>query len=194
MGVSIGNFIFHETEIKGVYIIDMKKYDDSRGFFMETYKRSDFESAGLSYDFVQDNHSLSGKGVLRGMHFQKKHSQAKLICVISGEVFDAAVDLRKDSINYGKSVWAYLSGDNHRQILIPKGFAHGFMVLSDQAEIIYKCDDYYHPEYEGGIAWDDPDLAIPWPSGNVILNDKDKNYPTLAECRIAFDMKTGAVI
>lgn len=188
MDKSIGNFIFHETQIRGVYIIDMKKYSDCRGFFMETYKRDDFESAGLFYDFVQDNHSCSEKGVLRGLHYQKKRPQAKLVRVISGEIFDVAVDLRKDSTTYGSNVSVYLSGDNHRQILIPKGFAHGFMVTSEHAEIVYKCDDYYQSGDEGGIAWNDPKLNIPWPSGVSILSNKDMNNPTLSECRVAFDL------
>lgn len=150
MDKTIGNFVFHETKIEGVYVIDMKMHGDRRGSLMETYKREIFESAGLFYDFVQDNYSCSGKGVLRGLHFQKTHPQAKLVHVIRGEVFDAAVDLRKGSATYGKSVCVYLSGDNHKQLLIPRGFAHGFVVLSDQAELIYKCDDYYHPEDEAG--------------------------------------------
>ena len=188
MDNSIGNFIFNETQIEGVYIIDMKKHVDNRGFFMETYKRNDFDSAGFIYDFVQDNHSCSEKGVLRGLHYQREHPQAKLVRAISGEIFDVAVDLRKNSATYGESVCVYLSGENHRQILIPKGFAHGFMVLSECAEIIYKCDEYYHPEDETGIAWNDPQLAIPWPAEDVILSDKDRKNPTLADCGFAFDM------
>jgi dTDP-4-dehydrorhamnose 3,5-epimerase len=183
----MGNFTFEETKIKGVYIIDVKTYGDDRGYFMETYKESDFASAGLNYRFVQDNQSSSKKGVLRGLHFQKEHPQAKLVRVLSGEVFDVAVDLRKDSETYGQWVGVLLSAENHRQFMIPRGFAHGFVVVSDYAEFAYKCDELYHPEDEGGIAWNDPDVAIKWPDvGEVILSEKDKKNPTLAECRMEF--------
>lgn len=183
----MGNFTFEETKIKGVYIIDVKTYGDDRGYFMETYKESDFASAGLNYRFVQDNQSSSKKGVLRGLHFQKEHPQAKLVRVLSGEVFDVAVDLRKDSETYGQWVGVLLSAENHRQFMIPRGFAHGFVVVSDYAEFAYKCDELYHPEDEGGIAWNDPDVAIEWPDvGEVILSEKDKKNPTLAECRMEF--------
>lgn len=183
----MGNFTFEETKIKGVYIIDVKTYGDDRGYFMETYKESDFASAGLNYRFVQDNQSSSKKGVLRGLHFQKEHPQAKLVRVLSGEVFDVAVDLRKDSETYGQWVGVLLSAENHRQFMIPRGFAHGFAVVSDYAEFAYKCDELYHPEDEGGIAWNDPDVAIEWPDvGEVILSEKDKKNPTLAECRMEF--------
>ena len=191
MDKSIGNFIFHETEIDDVYIIDMKRYGDERGFFMENYKRDVFEEAGLFYDFVQDNHSRSGKGVLRGLHFQKNHPQAKLVHVLRGEVFSTAVDLRKGSATYGKSVCVPLSDKNHRQLLVPRGFAFGFMVMSDQADLIYKCDDFYHPEDEGGIIWNDPELAIPWPDDQPVLSEKDQKNPFLAECGIQFDLREG---
>ncbi len=186
MDRSIGNFTIHDTEIEGVYFIDMKKHGDSRGFFIETYKREALESVGLNYDFVQDNYSRSQKGVLRGLHYQKNHPQAKLIHVISGAVFDVAVDLRKGSATYGRSICAVLSDENNRQLLIPGGFAHGFMVVSDFAVLAYKCDDYYHPEDEGGIAWDDPEIAIPWPDINPLLSNKDRCNPTLSECEIVF--------
>lgn len=159
----MGNFTFHETEIKGVYIIDVKIYGDNRGYFMETYKKADFDAAGLIYNFVQDNQSSSNKGVLRGLHFQKKHPQTKLVRVLKGEVFDVAVDLRGDSETYGKRVGVLLSEESKKQFLIPKGFAHGFVVVSDYAEFAYKCDDFYHPEDEGGIAWNDPDVNVKWP-------------------------------
>ena len=184
----MSNFTFNETDIKGVFIIDVKTYGDHRGYFMETYKESDFKEAGLDYDFVQDNQSSSRIGVLRGLHFQKTHPQAKLVRVLKGEVFDVAVDLRKGSETYGKWVGVFLSEENHRQFMIPRGFAHGFVVVSDTAEFAYKCDDLYHPEDEGGILWNDPDIGIKWPEvGEVILSEKDKNNPTLAESRMEFE-------
>ena len=183
----MSNFTFTETKIKGVYIIDVKTYGDHRGYFMETYKESDFVNAGLNYRFVQDNQSASGKGVLRGLHFQKQYPQAKLVRVLKGEVFDVAVDLRKGSETYGQWVGVLLSEDNHRQFMIPRGFAHGFVVVSEHAEFAYKCDELYHPEDEGGILWSDSDLAIDWPDvGELILSEKDKKNPTFAECRIQF--------
>ena len=188
--MTIGNFTFTETEIRGVFVIDVKTYGDQRGYFMETYKKSDFDAAGLRYDFVQDNQSSSRKGVLRGLHFQKTYPQAKLVRVLSGEVFDVAVDLRKGSESYGKWVGALLSGDNKRQFLIPRGFAHGFLVVSDYAEFAYKCDELYHPEDEGGIAWDDPDVAVNWPDvGEIILSAKDKKNPTLAQSHMEFEVE-----
>lgn len=183
----MGNFIFNKTEIDGVYIIDVKTYGDNRGYFMETYKESDFKAAGLDYNFVQDNQSSSRKGVLRGLHFQKNHPQAKLVRVIKGEVFDVAVDLRKDSATYGKWVGVLLSEENHKQFMIPRGFAHGFVVVSDYAEFAYKCDELYHPEDEGGIMWNDPAIGIEWPEvGEIILSEKDKVHPSLSESKIEF--------
>lgn len=187
--MTVGNFTFTETEIKDLFVIDVKTYGDRRGYFMETYKEAAFIAAGLDYRFVQDNQSSSRKGVLRGLHFQKTFPQAKLVRVLSGTVFDVAVDLRKSSETYGKWVGEFLSGDNKKQLLIPKGFAHGFLVMSDYAEFTYKCDDIYHPEDEGGIAWDDPDIAIKWPdAGDLILSEKDRNNPTLAECGMKFNL------
>ena len=183
----MGNFTFNKTDIDGVYIIDVKTYGDNRGYFMETYKDSDFKAAGLDYNFVQDNQSSSRKGVLRGLHFQKTHPQAKLVRVIKGEVFDVAVDLRKGSKTYGRWVGVLLSEENHRQFMIPRGFAHGFVVVSDYAEFAYKCDDVYHPEDEGGIMWNDPAIGIEWPDvGEIILSEKDKVHPSLAESKIEF--------
>lgn len=183
----MGNFTFSETGIKGVYVIDVKTYGDHRGYFMETYKESDFKEAGLDYYFVQDNQSASKKGVLRGLHFQKAHPQAKLVRVIKGAVYDVAVDLRGDSETYGQWTGVLLSEENHRQFLIPRGFAHGFVVVSDYAEFVYKCDDLYHPEDEGGILWNDPDIGIEWPDvGGVVLGEKDLRNPLLSECRIRF--------
>ncbi len=182
-----GNFTFTETEIKDLYIIDVKTYGDHRGYFMETYKQANFEEAGLHYTFVQDNQSSSRKGVLRGLHFQKTFPQAKLVRVLKGEVFDVAVDLRADSATYGKWAGVLLSEENKRQFLIPRGFAHGFLVTSDYAEFAYKCDELYHPEDEGGILYNDPDIAVAWPEvGELILSEKDKRNPTLAESRILF--------
>ena len=183
----MGNFTIHETDIKGVYINDVKTYGDARGYFMETYKESDFREAGLDYCFVQDNQSSSRRGVLRGLHFQKEHPQAKLVRVLSGEVFDVAVDLRQGSGTYGKWAGVILSGENHRQFMIPRGFAHGFLVLSDYAEFAYKCDELYHPEDEGGIIWNDPDIAIEWPyAGEMTLSEKDLRLPALAESKPFF--------
>ncbi|MBQ6465565.1 MAG: dTDP-4-dehydrorhamnose 3,5-epimerase [Oscillospiraceae bacterium] len=183
----MGNFTFSETSIKDVYVIEPKCYGDNRGYFMETYKKTDFDAAGLCYDFVQDNQSSSRKGVLRGLHFQKTRPQAKLVRVLKGEVFDVAVDLRADSGTYGKWVGVLLSEDNKKQLMIPRGFAHGFVVVSDYAEFAYKCDAIYSPGDEGGIAWDDPDLNIAWPDvGEIILSEKDKRHPGFAEAGIRF--------
>lgn len=185
--MTVGNFTFTETRIKGAYVIEQKCYGDNRGYFMETYKKADFDAAGLSYIFVQDNQSSSRKGVLRGLHFQKTHPQAKLVRVLKGEVFDVAVDLRHGSETYGQWVGVLLSDKNRKQFMIPRGFAHGFVVVSDYAEFAYKCDELYHPEDEGGIAWDDPDIGIEWPDvGDVILSEKDRKNPTLTENPIAF--------
>lgn len=183
------NFIFTETAIKGVFVIEPKVFGDRRGYFMETYSRQAFDEAGLFYRFVQDNQSASKRGVLRGLHFQKKHPQAKLVRALSGEVFDVAVDLRAGSETYGKWVGCLLSEENRKQLLIPRGFAHGFLVVSDRAEFAYKCDDFYHPEDEGGLCWNDPDIDIQWPdTEDILLSEKDKKHPTLAQSRITFDM------
>lgn len=183
----MSNFTFNRTEIDGVYIIDVKSYGDNRGYFMETYKDSDFKEAGLNYTFVQDNQSSSRKGVLRGLHFQRTYPQAKLVRVIKGEVFDVAVDLRKDSKTYGKWVGVLLSEENKKLFMIPRGFAHGFLVVSDYAEFAYKCDELYHPEDEGGIMYNDPTINIQWPDvGEIILSDKDKKHPLLNDSKIEF--------
>lgn len=181
--------IFNKTEIEGVYIIEPKVFGDNRGFFMETYNEKDFKANGLDYVFVQDNQSKSHKGVLRGLHFQKKHPQAKLVRVVEGEVFDVAVDLRKGSTTYGKWVGVVLSEENKKMFMIPRGFAHGFVVLSDTAQFVYKCDDFYHPEDEGGIMYNDPDVDIKWPfSGTIELSEKDKRHPLLRDCKMEFDL------
>lgn len=180
---------FNKTEIEGVYIIEPKVFGDSRGFFMETYNENEFKKNGLDYVFVQDNQSKSHKGVLRGLHFQKEHPQAKLVRVVEGEVFDVAVDLRKGSKTYGKWVGVILSEENKKMFMIPRGFAHGFVVLSETAQFVYKCDDFYHPEDEGGIMYDDPDINIKWPyQGDVELSEKDKKHPLLKESKIEFDL------
>ena len=182
-----GNFKFIETDIKDVYIIEPKVYGDNRGYFLETYKEESFKQAGLEYIFVQDNESKSKKGVLRGLHFQKTYPQAKLVRVSEGEVFDVAVDLRKDSPTYGKWVGVILSAENKKQFMIPRGFAHGFVVLTETATFCYKCDELYHPEDEGGIMYNDEDINIVWPfEGEVLLSEKDKKHPTLKESKVSF--------
>ncbi len=184
--IQSGNFTFTKTSIEGVTIVDVKAYGDSRGYFMETYKKPDFVAGGIDVDFVQDNQSSSTKGVLRGLHFQINHPQSKLVRVVSGEVFDVAVDLREGSPTYGKWEGVILSAENKRQFFIPRGFAHGFLVLSDTAEFCYKCDDVYHPNDEGGLMWNDPAIGIEWPAlqgdnkfdeSKIILSDKDKVHP-----------------
>jgi len=149
--------------IEGLCVITPAVHGDNRGYFMETYSQRDMEEAGLSYIFVQDNQSASVKGVLRGLHFQKQFPQTKLVRVIKGSVFDVAVDLRSGSATFGKYFGIELTAENKKQFLIPRGFAHGFLVLSDVAEFCYKCDDFYHPNDEGGMAWNDPDIGIAWP-------------------------------
>lgn len=179
--------VLKNTQIEGVYIIEPKVFGDNRGYFMETYNEQKFKNNGLDYNFVQDNQSKSKKGVLRGLHFQKIHPQAKLVRVLEGEVFDVAVDLRKGSKTYGKWVGVILSEENKKQFMIPRGFAHGFVVLSETAVFAYKCDDFYHPEDEGGIMWNDPDINIEWPyKGELLLSEKDKVHPLLRECKIEF--------
>lgn len=176
-----------KTEIEGVLILEPKVFGDNRGYFMETYNKKDFDEAGLKYDFVQDNQSKSTRGVLRGLHFQKTHPQAKCVRVLEGEVFDVAVDLRKGSKTYGKYVGVFLSGENKRMFMIPRGFAHGFVVLSETATFTYKCDDLYHPEDEGGIMWDDPTLNIDWPlKEGILLSEKDKHHPRFKDLKIEF--------
>ena len=183
----MGKFKFNNTEIEGVYVIEPTVYGDERGYFMETYSETEFGEAGLNYKFVQDNQSSSRKGVLRGLHFQKTHPQAKLVRVISGEVFDVVVDLRKNSPTYGKWVGELLSAENKKQLMIPRGFAHGFLVVSDAAEFVYKCDDVYHPEDEGGIMYDSAGIEWPEVDTDLILSEKDLKHPTLAELEFKFE-------
>jgi dTDP-4-dehydrorhamnose 3,5-epimerase len=183
----MGQFNFIETPIEGMYVIEPKLFADTRGYFMETYNYQDFCKAGLSMKFVQDNQSRSSKGVLRGLHFQTRNPQGKLVRVIRGGVFDVGVDLRSASPTYGKWYGAIISEENRRQLYIPEGFAHGFLVTSNEAEFVYKCTNYYDPGSEGGIAWNDPDIGIEWPLdgiGEVILSDRDRRAPFLRDVDI----------
>ncbi len=182
-----------ETYIKGVFIIEPKVFGDERGYFLESWSQRDFNAAVREIDFVQDNESKSRYGVLRGLHYQKgEHSQSKLVRVVSGRVLDVAVDIRVGSPTFGKHVAVELSGENHRQFFIPKGFAHGFAVLSEEAVFQYKCDRLYAPQAEGAIAWDDPELGIDWkiPASDIILSEKDRHHPRLSEATDLFDYNT----
>jgi dTDP-4-dehydrorhamnose 3,5-epimerase len=172
---NMGKIKIETCPIEGLYIIEPTVFGDARGYFMETYNQKDMEDAGLTMKFVQDNQSCSTKGVLRGLHFQKQHPQGKLVRVIKGSVFDVVVDTRKDSKTFGKWFGLELSEENKKQFYIPEGFAHGFLVLSDVAEFCYKCTDFYHPNDEGGIAWNDPEIGIAWP-------EIEGNYDGTASC------------
>ncbi len=172
----MGQFNFIKCDIEDLYIVEPKCLGDSRGYFMETYNYEDFKAAGLGQIFVQDNQSMSKKGVLRGLHFQKNHPQGKLVRVLKGKVYDVAVDIRPDSKTYGKWYGEILSNENKKELYIPAGFAHGFLVLSEEAEFAYKCTDFYHPEDESGIIWNDPDLNIKWPIDKdmeLTISEKD---------------------
>lgn len=173
-----------ETGIKDLYVIEPKVFGDHRGYFLETYNQSTFYQLGLNYNFVQDNESFSKYGTLRGLHFQKgEHAQAKLVRVLSGKVLDVAVDLRKDSPTYGKHFSVELSAENKKLFIIPRGFAHGFVVLSETALFSYKCDNFYAPTHEEGLAYNDEALKIDWtiPSESLILSDKDLKNPKMAD-------------
>lgn len=172
----MGKFNFIETKISGLYVVEPAVYGDARGYFMETYNRGDFHRAGLTMEFVQDNESSSVRGVLRGMHFQIKYPQGKLVRVTKGEVYDVAVDIRPGSATYKQWEGAYLSAENKRQLYIPPGFAHGFLVISETAEFCYKCSEFYHPEDEGRLKWNDPELGIDWPAEGmeILLSEKDR--------------------
>lgn len=173
-----------KTDIEGLVVIEPKIFGDSRGYFFESFSERVFRTEVADVDFVQDNESKSSYGVVRGLHFQKPpYSQAKLVRVVKGKVLDVAVDLRKGSPTFGQHVAMELSEDNHRQVFIPRGFAHGFSVLSDEVVFQYKCDAYYAPQSEGAVAWDDPDLGIDWkvPADKVILSEKDKKHPRLKD-------------
>jgi len=177
-------FEFESTSISDVVLVMPKVFGDERGFFLECYQREQFERAGIKGEFIQDNHSKSGYGVLRGLHFQTEpYAQAKLVQCTRGVVFDVAVDLREDASSYGKHAWAILSEHNHHLLYVPKGFAHGFCVLSDTAEVHYKVDAPYAPDHEAGVIWNDPDLAIPWPLNEPSLSAKDERWPRLRELR-----------
>lgn len=171
------------TSIKDVLIIEPKVYTDTRGFFMETYHQTRYVQAGIDRIFVQDNLSFSRKGTLRGLHFQVRHPQAKLVQAISGEIYDVAVDIRHDSPTFGKWVGVYLSSENKRQLFIPEGFAHGFCVISESALFLYKCSDVYNQKDENGIIWSDPDIGIEWPVSDPIISDRDRNNHRLASLR-----------
>ena len=179
-----------KTAIDGVFILEPRIFNDPRGYFFASFSGREFEEKVCRTTFVQDNESFSTYGVLRGLHFQKPpFTQSKLVRVIKGAVLDVAVDIRKGSPTFGKHVAVELTGENHRQFFIPRGFAHGFAVLSDEVLFQYKCDHYYAPQSEGGIAWDDPDLGIDWrlPADKVILSDKDKKHPRLKDYQTDFD-------
>ena len=180
-----------KTDIQGVVIIEPKVFGDHRGYFFESFSEKDFASAVGEVKFVQDNESKSCHGVLRGLHFQKPpHAQAKLVRVVKGRVLDVAVDLRKGSPTFGKHVAVELTEENHRQLFIPRGFAHGFAVLSDEAVFQYKCDNYYAPQSEGSVLWNDPDIGIEWgiPSEDVMLSEKDRNAPLLKDLGDVFNV------
>lgn len=188
----MSNFDFIETRIKDLYIVEPKIFGDNRGYFMESYNKKVFEEAGLTMEFVQDNESRSKKGVLRGMHFQTKHTQGKLVRVTEGEVYDVAVDLRKCSPTFGMWEGALLTSENKRQFYVPEGFAHGFLVLSDVATFNYKCTDFYAPEYDSGLLWNDPYVGIAWPLDgikDILLSEKDKKQKTLKELDLPFEYK-----
>ena len=174
----MGKFQFIETGIEGLTVIEPTVFGDARGYFMETWNYNDFRDAGLNINYVQDNQSKSKKGVLRGLHFQKKNPQGKLVRVISGEVFDVAVDIRKSSITFGQWYGVILSESNKKQMYIPEGFAHGFLVTSETAEFVYKCTKFYDPSDECGIHWNDPDIGIEWPveKATLIISDKDQKF------------------
>lgn len=170
-----------KTPIAGVQVITPKVFPDPRGYFMESYQRERFEAAGIPDHFVQDNLSYSTRGTLRGLHFQNPCQQAKLVQVIAGEIFDVAVDIRLGSTTFGHWYGLKLSSTNHRQLFIAAGLAHGFCVLSEKAHVVYKCTDYYAPEYEGGILWSDPSIGIDWPVAKPLLSEKDQAYPLLQD-------------
>ena len=181
-----------KTDIEGPFIIEPRIFGDARGYFFESFNARDFsQQTGLEVAFVQDNESRSSRGVLRGLHFQKPpYAQSKLVRVVEGRVVDVAVDIRKGSPTYGRHAAVELTGDNHRQFFVPKGFAHGFVVLSEVALFQYKCDEFYHPEAEGAIAWNDPTLAIDWPIGadEVLLSERDKHHPLFADFQTPFSL------
>lgn len=176
----MGKIKVTECGIDGLYVIEPKLIADERGYFAEIYNQKEMSEIGLGMDFVQENQSMSTKGVLRGLHFQKQYPQGKLLRVLRGRIFDVAVDMRKESPTYKKWFGIELSSENKKQFYVSEGFAHGFLVLSDIAEVAYKCTDFYHPGDEGGVIWNDPDIGIKWPieeGMKIILSEKDKNWP-----------------
>lgn len=173
--------IVTKTELEGALVIEPNVFRDDRGFFFESYSEKKYREHGIDANFVQDNHSMSRKGVLRGLHFQVEQSQAKLVWVVQGEVFDVIADVRPDSPTFKKWIGFKLSAETPRQVFIPKQYAHGFCVLSDTAEFVYKCSEYYWPANERGVIWNDPDLAIDWPIQNPILSEKDARNPFLKD-------------
>lgn len=177
-----------ETGLEGAYILEPTVFGDERGFFLESYSKRDFEEIGIPYEFVQDNHSKSKKGVLRGMHFQTQYSQDKLVRVVAGSVYDVVVDLRKGSKTFGKYFGVLLTAQNKKQFLVPKGFAHGFLTLEDNTEFLYKCTEYYMPQFDSGILWNDSEVGIDWKlsefqitESELTLSEKDKKQQTLAQ-------------
>jgi dTDP-4-dehydrorhamnose 3,5-epimerase len=180
-------FSFKKLEIPDVILVEAKTFPDDRGFFMESFKESEFNKNGINTKFVQDNYSRSTKGVLRGLHYQKNPmAQAKLITAIKGEIFDVAVDVRKNSPTFGKWVGEILSEKNHKLLFVPQGFAHGFQVLSDEVDVIYKVDNEYSPENDRGVLWNDPDIGVKWPLQDSLISDKDKKQPLLKDADINF--------
>lgn len=180
----MGKITVTPCDIEGLYVIEPTVFKDERGYFVETYNQNDMKEAGLDKVFVQDNQSMSTRGVLRGLHFQKQFPQGKLVRVVRGKVFDVAVDLRSDSKTYGKWFGVELSAENMKQFYIPEGFAHGFLVLSDEAEFCYKCTDFYHPGDEGGLAWNDPEIGVEWPleeGVDLIISEKDQKWKGLKD-------------
>jgi dTDP-4-dehydrorhamnose 3,5-epimerase len=169
------------TELDGVFLVEPKVFEDPRGFFLETYHRDRYHQLGITEDFCQDNLSFSCRGTLRGLHYQYPHAQAKLVQVLQGEIVDVAVDIRRGSPTFGRSAVVRLSGENRRQLFIPKGFAHGFCVLSETALFSYKCSDVYTPDCDRGVLWSDPDLGIEWPVENPLLSAKDAGLPRLGD-------------
>ncbi|WP_462373817.1 dTDP-4-dehydrorhamnose 3,5-epimerase [Turicimonas muris] len=179
--------IVEKTPIEGVLLVKPKVFGDKRGFFVETWQKKRYEEAGINLPFVQDNHSMSTKGILRGLHFQKKHPQGKLVMVSQGEVFDVAVDLRKNSPTFGQWFGSLLTAENQHQLWVPPGMAHGFVVLSETAHFHYKCTDYYHPEDEGSIRWNDPEVDVKWPiSFEPVVSEKDAKAPFFADIKDSF--------
>ena len=176
-----------ETELPGVLLLEPKRFGDDRGFFMELFHAKRYTEAGIPGPFVQDNFSRSAKGILRGLHFQQPHAQGKLVQVFAGTVYDVAVDIRRGSPTFGKWVGVELSADNRRQLWVPAGFAHGFCVLSESADFHYKCTELYSPASEHGIAWNDPDLGIPWPVKSPLLSPKDSAAPRLKDAPVLPD-------